>query len=144
MKPATARLAVSMLLLTALAGCTEAPGESGTPGASASATDAPLESPTSAPATEVPRAAHTLVLSMTGTAKLENVSYEVNGEAVEEKAATLPWEKTFRIESGSWKLVVRHGSGDVRAVATVDGKLFTQGAGGGDGTGQLQLSGSID
>ncbi|WP_326560742.1 hypothetical protein [Micromonospora sp. NBC_01796] len=143
MKPATARLAVSILLLAAVAGCTDTSPETRAPGAPASATDAPLEP--SIQATSAPsREAHTLVLSMTGTARLENVSYEVNGEAVEEKAAKLPWEKTFRIESGSWKLVVRHGSGDVRAVATVDGKLFTQGAGGGDGTGQLQLSGSID
>jgi hypothetical protein len=81
---------------------------------------------------------------MTGTATLEQVSYEVNGETVEEKAATLPWEKTFRIESGAWKLVVRHSDGNVRAIATLDGSLFTQGAGSGDGTGQLQLSGSID
>lgn len=134
MTPRAARLAVSMLLLTALAGCSDASPEPATP--------IPLT--TSASATEAPREAHTVVLSATGTATLESVSYEINGETVEEKAATLPWEKTFQIESGSWKLMIRHTDGEVRAIATVDGQLFTQSAGGGDGVGQLQLSGSID
>ncbi|MGI5214681.1 hypothetical protein [Plantactinospora sp. CA-290183] len=111
----TARLAVPMLLLSALTGCVGSAGEP-----------------------------HTLVLSATGTAALENVTYTVGGETVEEKTATLPWEKTFQIRSGKWDLVIRHRAGDVQAIATVDGKLLTQGAGGGTGTGQVQLSGSID
>ncbi|RKR90426.1 hypothetical protein BDK92_4799 [Micromonospora pisi] len=131
MTPPAARFAVSMLLITALAGCGDTSAEPRTPAPSSSTMDAPRET-------------HILVLSATGTATLENVRYVVNGETVEETTARLPWEKTFQIESGSWELVIRHGAGDVRAVATVDGNLFTQGAGGGDGTGQLQLSGSID
>jgi hypothetical protein len=103
-----------MLLLTALAGCVGAPREP-----------------------------HTLVLSVTGTATLENVTYLVNGRTVEEKTATLPWEKTFQIRSGKWNLMIRHGDGDIEAFATVDGKLVTQGAGGGTGTGQVQVSGTI-
>jgi hypothetical protein len=118
------------LLLIALAGC--GPSQETTP------------SSTATPEQET----HSLVLTATGTAQVTSLTYTLDGRVVRTGPATLPWEETVAIPADGrkrkWALEAEFGPGDVTLVATVDGQLFSQSSGGGDGpNGNVSIDGDL-
>lgn len=149
-----ARALGSLLVVSALlAGC--GGGTADRDGDGTAAPAASNQTSTGTPAAAAPSAEPTqpagdpviLLLTATGTARVQSLTYEVGDEKGTETSAKLPWRKTFTLYAGdepqNWKLVINHSDGDVRAIARINGRVVTQGAGGGTGTGTVTLSGRI-
>lgn len=147
-------MVLAVLLTGVLGGCGGdpggGPGASGTPPTSPASTVATTTTVASAPATTSAttlREPHILVLSATGTATIESLTYTLDREQVTLRSVRPPWRETLTVQPDGawhdWNLSVRHGAGNLRLVATFDGKVVAVGEGAvsGTGTGSANLSG---
>ncbi|MGI5213490.1 hypothetical protein [Plantactinospora sp. CA-290183] len=146
------RVVGPVLLAALLAGCAGngagAPeaGDGSAPTASSSVTPPGTPSPSAGTPSAPSFEPNILLFSATGTARLQSVTYEVQGRTVRETSAKLPWRKTIELPSGTpqeWSLVIKHRSGGLKVVVSVNGRVVTQGGGGGTGTGTASFSGRI-
>jgi hypothetical protein len=98
-------------------------------------------------ATAPARQPHTLVLAATGTAKINTLSYVIDGRTAQVKSVTLPWRKPVDVPADGrrheWSLSVQHGSGHVDLVAIFDGTVVARGTGSTTGTGSANVGGSV-
>lgn len=129
----TAGLATLTTLVVLLAACgtTSGPAPSSTPSSPAATAASPDPGP----------APHQLVLDVSGTATVDDLSYTIDGKSTDEHEVTLPWEKTFTFPDGTgrheWHLTLVNSGGTANATATVDGQLVTTSSGTGGGTQNL-------
>jgi len=135
--------ALLVAVVGAVVGCGDQPAG---PGADARTSSDPRPQVTVSP-TVAARHAHTLVLTATGTATVDAVTFVFDGETTQERSVVLPWSRSLDVPADGrpyeWRLTVEHGSGEVRLVATLDDRVLAQSAAGGDGKGTVSISGSV-
>lgn len=120
----------------------------GTPAVAAMVSGEPLAAAsavmTTAP-TAADRQAHTLVLTATGSARVDSLSYLFDGRADGQGTAVLPWRKSVNVPADGrqheWSLTVRYSGGSIEVLAAVDGAGQARAIGGGTGT--VYISGSV-
>src|SRR5205807_2112789 len=99
---------------------------------------------TSAPSERQP---HILVLTATGDAKVDSISYVVDGKQTDVGATALPWRAplTIPMDGGrhEWSLTLHTHAGSVQALGIFDGAVSAQSAGGGTGSGTISVSGDV-
>ncbi|MGQ0840555.1 hypothetical protein [Actinokineospora sp.] len=136
-------------LAAVLAGCGTVQGSP--TGSDAVISTIGTRSTTAAPTTtsSVPpaREPRILVFTATGTAKVDSITYVLDGQTYEEQAVTLPWRKslTVPVDGGrhEWSLTMKHRAGTVEILSILDGKVLTTGYGSGTGTGTASLGGGF-
>ena len=88
-----------------------------------------------------------LVLTATGDARIESITYVVDGHSVTVSKATLPWRVTLSIPADgakhNYSATINTASGDIQVFAIVNGAVQSKSTGGGTGEGNTQLAGDF-
>jgi hypothetical protein len=92
---------------------------------------------------------HTLVFKITGSGELSSLTYVIDGKQNNERAITVPWQKTINLPAKdgghTWRLKTQQGKGPgaFQVVVSVDGTTVTNGSCAGDGGCSTDDSGSV-
>lgn len=146
--PPTPRLLTTSLvvLVAFLAGCR---GEESPPGADAPSptTPPPTTVGVDATSTELARRPHILVLTATGTAKIDKFTYVLDGNTTEGRVTRLPWRQSVDVPADGrrheWSLTVEYRQGSVELAGILNGQVLTDSRGYSTGTGTASISGSV-
>ncbi|WP_158553909.1 hypothetical protein [Micromonospora deserti] len=148
MLPAARPLTAGMIVLAALlAGCGDPPDVSEEDAPASVATSTSSSAASEAASTAPARQPHRLVLTATGTARVDTLSFVLDGQATDGRSVRLPWRRSVDVPADGkpheWSLTVTYRKGDVDLVAIFNDRVVARGSGSSSGTGTANVGGSV-